>query len=91
MHKDPPIPFQDIFQGNGSGPNIWVSVSEPLIEIMQLSGRGIKFEVPLSRYKDRIVGFAFVDDTGILEGNLTKTEITIGDVYISMQKYINIW
>ena len=35
------------------------------------------------------MGFALVDDTDILEGYLTKTEIPIEDVYISMRKAIN--
>ena len=34
MHNDPPILFQDIYQGNGAGPTIWVAVSAPLIEIV---------------------------------------------------------
>ena len=33
----------------------------------------------------------FVDDTDIIEGDLTRTEITIEDVYISMKKYNIIW
>ena len=37
------------------------------------------------------MGFAFVYNTGIVERDLTKTEITIEDVYISMQKAINRW
>ena len=41
--------------------------------------------------KDSLLGFMFIDNTNIVEGDLTKTEITIEDIYISMQKYINIW
>ena len=37
------------------------------------------------------MGLEFVDDTGIVEGDSTKTEITIEDFYISMQKSIVIW
>ena len=35
--------------------------------------------------------FAFVDNIRILEGDITRTEITIEDIYISMQKSICIW
>ena len=91
MHNDPPIPFKGILQVNGSGPTVWVSVSEPLIEMIRGVGHGIKIEALLSRDKGSLVELIFFDDTEIMEGDLTKTEITIEDVYISMQKYINIW
>ena len=91
MHNDSPIPFKCILQVNGSGPTVWVSVSEPLIEMIIGVGHGIKIEALMSRDKGSLVEFIFVDDTEIMEGDLTKTEITIEDIYISMQKYINIW
>ena len=50
-----------------------------------------KFEAPLYHDKDNLVGFAFVDDTIIVEGYLTNTEITIEDVHIRMKKNIDIW
>ena len=53
------------------------------------SGHGIKFEAPLSQEKDILWGLAFVYVNVIVEGYLTRTEITIEDIYISMQKYIN--
>ena len=52
---------------------------------------GVKFEAPPPQDKYSLVGFAFVDDIEIVEGDLTKTEINIEDVYISMQKSIDIW
>ena len=58
---------------------------------MQVTGHGINFEAPLSWDKDILVGFAFVDDTNIAEVDLTRTEITIEDVYIIMQKTIKRW
>lgn len=36
--------FQRILQGNGARPTIWVTVSAPLIEMMQGVGHRIKFE-----------------------------------------------
>ena len=91
MHNNPLITFQVICLCNGAGPTIWFAVSAPLIEIMKGAGHGIKFEAPLSQYKDSLVGFTFVDDTGIVEGNLANYEITIEYVYISMQKAIIRW
>ena len=58
--------------------------------MMQGAGHGIKFESPLYQDKDSLVGFMFVDDNDIVEGDLRKTEITTEYVYISMQKAINI-
>ena len=37
------------------------------------------------------MGFTFVDDSDIVEGDLTRTEINIEDVYISIQKSNNRW
>ena len=41
--------------------------------------------------KESLVGFVFIENIGIVEGYLTKTEITIKDVYISMQESIERW
>ena len=51
----------------------------------------MKFEAPLTQDKYSLVGFAFFYNTDIVEGYLTKTEINIEDVYISMQKSIDRW
>ena len=77
MHNYSPIHFQGIFQGNGAGPNIWVAVSAPLIEIIQGSGHSIKIESSMSQDKDSLFRFTFFDNTDILEGGLTKTEINM--------------
>ena len=41
------------------------------------------------QYKDSLLGFMFIDNTNIVEGDLTKTEITIKNIYIRMQKDID--
>ena len=43
----------------------------------------------MSQYKESLVVFTFIDNTDIFEGDLTKTEITIEEIYISMQKAID--
>ena len=73
MHNNSPIYFQGIFQGNGSGPTIWVAISEPLIEMMRREGHGIKFEAPMYQEKYILVGFTFVDNTDILEVDFKMT------------------
>ena len=69
----PPHTFPSYLTGKGAGPTILVYISAPLIEMMCGSGHGIKFEAPLYQDKDSMVGFMFIDDTGILEGCLTNT------------------
>ena len=91
MNNDSPIHLQDICQGNGAGPNIWVTVSSPLIKMMQGSGHGINLEAMLSQEKYILVVLVFIDNTDIVEGDLTRNEITTEDVYIRIQKAINRW
>ena len=45
----------------------------------------------MSQNKDSLLGCLFVDNTKIVEGYLTFTEITFEDIYISMQKSIDGW
>ena len=84
-------PFQGILQGNGSGPVLWLAVSTPLIEMMRTQGHGIKYTTPLTRENDDFIGFAFVDDTDLVSGNLKSTTLDIEDVFIDMQEMINCW
>ena len=56
---------------------------------MRGSGHRIKSEAPLYREKDRLVVLSYVGDTNIAERDLTKTKITIEDVYIIIQKSNN--
>ena len=91
LENDSNISFQGICQGNGAGPTIWVAVSAPLIEMMRNAGHGITYKAPLSHAKDHLVGFAFVDDTDIVQGDLTATDLSIEDIYTCMQEGINRW
>ena len=51
----------------------------------------LKFEASLSKETRDIVGFAFVDDTDIIEGDLTATDLTFHDVATNMQEAIDQW
>ena len=84
-------PFQGILQGNGSGPVLWLAVSIPLIEMMRTRGHGIKYRTPISLEKDDFVGFAFVDDTDLVAGDLTLATLDIEDVFVEMQEMIDCW
>ena len=89
MYNYSTIHFQGIFQGNGAGTTNCVTIGSLLLEIMKGAGHGITSESPLYQDEDILVVFLFVENTKLVEGDLTKTEITIEYVYISMQKSIN--
>lgn len=86
-----PIPLQYVCQGNGAGPAIWITASSPLLEMICDAGHGISFEEPLSKITDNIVGFAFMDDTDLVSGDLTLIDLTFDDVANSMQEAIDRW
>ena len=85
------VPFQGILQGNGSGPVLWLAVSTPLINMMRHQGHGLQYRTPLSLEKDDFVGFAFVDDTDLAQGNLKIADMDISQVFEDMQQAIDCW
>ena len=89
--KEEGLLFQGICLGNGASPTIWVAVSIPLLEMMRSAKHGVHFEAPLSKEKYNIIGFAYVDDTDLVEGNLTNMEFSIEEVMDNMQEAINRW
>lgn len=60
-------PIHGIGQGNGAGPAIWAFISTPLLNILWEHGFGFKFTAPVSGLRIRFAGFAFVDDTDLLQ------------------------
>lgn len=84
-------PFQGILQGNGAGPTLWLAVSTPLLYMMKSAGNGIKYRTPISKEVDSFIGFAFVDDTDIVEGDLRMGHLDIDDVFDKMQDAIDRW
>ena len=63
------IPFQYIYQGNGSGLTIWVVVIAPMLENVRTVGNWVHFTSPLIQQTNHIVACAFVDDTGLIAGD----------------------
>ena len=58
---------------------------------MRYAGHSITFKSPISKVTDNLVGFAFVDDTDLVEGDLTSTDLTYSDIHKKMQEGINRW
>ena len=63
----PTTPPQGVGQGNGAGPAIWAVVSTPVLEMMRKHGHGAVFRLAIKGPDVRMVGFAFVDDSDLLQ------------------------
>jgi hypothetical protein len=89
--KDAAIPFQGILQGNGAGPTIWVLVSTPLLNMMRKADNGAHLLSAIGREAAHIVGYAFVDDTDLVQFDQRDIQITATEVMQEMQEGIDRW
>ena len=80
------MPLQGIYQGNGAGPTIWAVVSSPVMDIMQNEGFGIDVKAPISGEGIQMIGYAFVDDT-----DLVQTGCNAKEALEQMQKAVTMW
>eukprot|EP00978_Attheya_sp_CCMP212_P001589 scaffold3244_cov37-Attheya_sp.AAC.4 len=58
---------QGLNQGNGAGPGIWAVVSTPVLNMLRENGFGATFELAITGGDVQLVGFAFVDDSDIIQ------------------------
>jgi hypothetical protein len=89
--KDAAIPFQGILQGNGAGPTIWVLVSTPLLNMMRKADNGAHLLSAIGREEAHIVGYAFVDDTDLVQFDQRDIRLTATEVMQEMQEGIDRW
>ena len=82
-------PTQGIYQGNGAGPIIWAVVSSLLLQILREDGYGTHFEMALTNKLIRLVGYAFVDNTDLIQ--MAKPVQVFDDVFTNMQEGLNLW
>jgi hypothetical protein len=68
------VPIQGVGQWNGAGPQIWALVSTPVLNMLRESGLGATFLSALSKISTTLVGFAFVDDTDLIQNSLNAWE-----------------
>ncbi len=61
------LPMHGVGQGNGAGPAIWAVASTPLLAMLRNSEVGSFFKSPISGKEIRFVGYAFVDDTDLIQ------------------------
>jgi hypothetical protein len=84
------VPMQGIYQGNGAGPIIWDAVSSPLLQIMKEERLGTFFCTSISDSSIKLVGYAFIDDTNIIQTGKTGQEPAI-EILAEAQQGINLW
>jgi hypothetical protein len=84
------VPMQGVYQGNGAGPVIWAVVSSPVLPILRKEGYGAFFQAALSGDEIHLVGYAFVDDTDLIQTGRTHTD-TFADVFAQAQRALNRW
>jgi hypothetical protein len=82
------VPIHGIGQGNGAGPAIWAVVSTPLLNVLHQKGFGCEIICPLSSEYFRFVGYAFVDDTDIIQSSLHENP---DQARLQLQQAIDTW
>ena len=77
---------QGVLQGNACGPTIWALVSSIIFEILHKRGFAVPFCTSISQEVFKLVGFAYVDDSDLIQTGTNPIE-----VLASMQRLINTW
>jgi hypothetical protein len=84
------MPMQGVYQGNGAGPLIWAVVSSPLLNIIREEGFRNFFKTSISLQEIRFVGYAFVDDTNLIQTSKDGTK-TSAEMLEQMQAGAKMW
>lgn len=84
------LPMQGVYQGNSCSPVVWAAVSSPVLQIMKEEGFGTFFKEAISRDDIRLVGYAFVDDTDLIQTGVSAQE-PIESVIKRAQAGMNLW
>ena len=79
-------PPQGACQGNGAGPAMWAILSSTVFAIMRRQGYGVKFCSALSRELYHLCGFAYVDDSDLIQSGSCPMVIAA-----DMQKALGKW
>lgn len=83
-------PLQGIGQGNGAGPAIWAVVSSVIFDVMYSRGLQVLLRSPITHSPLTFVGYAFVDDTDLVQMGHHAT--TPGESVASvMQQTLDTW
>ena len=77
---------QGVLQGNATGPTIWSLLSSIIFEVLHKRGFAVEFCTSISKEVFKLVGFAYVDDSDLMQMGSDPVE-----VLSSMQNLINSW
>jgi hypothetical protein len=88
--SNPVIKTQGLTQGNGASPAGWGVISICIVGAHGKKGHGAKFYCPITKVERHLSAIIYVDDTDILQIDLTKDE-SIEEVLQAMQFSINSW
>jgi Reverse transcriptase (RNA-dependent DNA polymerase). len=69
------LPPQGVLQGNGCGPAIWAILSSCIFEILRQRGHCNSIKSSIRHLLIELSGFAYVDDTDLLQINDTVEEV----------------
>jgi hypothetical protein len=84
------IKSQGLCQGNGAAPAGWAIISICILRAHGKKGHGTKFLCPITKLQNHLSAILYVDDTDILDIDLTKDE-RVKDVHHTIQESINSW
>ena len=65
-NEDVNNPIAGISQGNSLGPSFWCLISTIIIKCCNKKGHGTTITTPISKRIVSLLGFAFVDDAGLV-------------------------
>ena len=66
---------QGVPQGNVCGPSIWTALSSVVLEIPHKRGLGTKFTSALSKQLFTLVGFAYVENCGLIQARENPLQV----------------
>ena len=66
---------QEVLQENASGPTIWSLISSIIFEVLHKRGFAVEFCTSISRELFKLVGFAYVDDSDLMQMGSDPVEV----------------
>jgi hypothetical protein len=84
------VPMQGVYQGNGAGSVIWAVVSSQVVHLLRKEGYGTFFKAVISGNEIHLVGYAFVDDTDLIQTGRSSND-SFKYVFTQAKKALNRW
>ena len=84
------FPPHSNIQGKGDSPMTWAAISTVLFLAIQEKNYGGVFRAPITKLLTTLAGFAFVDDTDLLQTMHHSTD-TIEHIVQELQGSLDVW